>query len=104
MRINYKYLFWLGIAILITTNLYWIYSTIDNAVGHTYYRESCEGYYQDMINFKQIVELNKNKKDVIEFLEQNNVKYDSFTKGSDYIIKFNSFDLIFNEKGNLIQE
>ena len=102
MKVNYKHLFWYGLVLLITSNVYWMYITIDNAVGHGYYKESCESYYQDMLNFKQIVEVNRNKKEVIEFLEINNVNYDSFKKGPDFIITFNSFELKFNKKGILI--
>ena len=89
-------------SILFISNAFWIYQTIDNAVGHSYYKVSCDEYYQDMLKFKQILETKSTKTEAIDFLELNKVEYDSFQKGTEFIISFNSFALTFDEKGILI--
>jgi len=101
MKRTYKILFWFTLTILVVSNIFWIYQTIDNSVGYTYYKVSCDEYYQDMLEFKQILETKSTKKEAIDFLELNKVEYDSFQKETEFIITFNSFALIFDEKGIL---
>jgi len=102
MKRTYKILFWITLTILVTTNLFWFYQTIDNAIGHSYYEVSCDGYYQDMLKFKQILETKSTKSEVIDFLEINKVEYDSFQKGTEFIITFDSFELEYDKNGKLI--
>lgn len=102
MKQTYKIRFCLTLVILVLSNIFWVYQTIDNAVGHTYYKVSCEEYYQDMLKFKQIVETKSTRKEAINFLKINKIKYESFQKGTEYIIIFNSFALVYDEKWELI--
>lgn len=100
----YKPLFWITITILIITNSYWFYLTIDNAVGHHYYQISCDEYSKDISEFRKIFISEKlNKDETLEFLNSNNIKFEIINKGNNSIILFNSFSLVFDKKGNLTQ-
>ena len=102
MKRTYKILFWITLTILVISNVFWIYQTIDNAFGHSYYKVSCDEYYQDMLKFKQILETKSTKKEAIDFLETNKVEYESFQKGAEFIITFDSFALEYDDNGKLI--
>lgn len=102
MKRTYKILFWITLIILVLSNLFWIYQTIDNAVGQNYYKVSCDEYYQDMLRFKQVLETKSTKREAINFLESNNVEYESFHKGIEFIITFDSFELKYDTNGKLI--
>ncbi len=101
MKSRWKISFWIGIVILLLTNIFWIYQVVDNAIGMTYYKDSCEDFQSDMIQLKSILEKKTTKESAINFLEQNGVDYNSFPKGNEFIIQLNSFDMIFNENGEL---
>lgn len=100
---SYKKIFWLTFAVLIFSNLFWIYQTINNALGHDYYKVSCDEYYKDAFNLRKVLESKSDIVGVIEFLENNKIEYESFQKGTDSVINLNSFDLIYNKKGELIE-
>jgi hypothetical protein len=102
MKRSYKILFWTTLAILVITNIFWFYQAIDNAVGQSYYRDSCDDYYQDMLKFKQILETKSTKREAINFLKTNNIAYESFQKGTEFIISFDSFALEYDTNGKLI--
>lgn len=102
MKRTYKILFWITLTIMVVSNIFWIYQSIDNAVGHSYYKVSCDEYYQDMLKFKQFIETKSTKEEAIDFLELNKVEYDSFQKGTEFIITFSSFDLTYDKNGKLI--
>lgn len=104
MKHTYKILFWITFTILVISNIFWIYQTIDNAVGQNYYQISCDEYRSDMIEFKKILEAKSTKEEAIEFLKINNVEYDSFQKGTEYIISLSSFALTFNDNGKLMSD
>ena len=106
MNRKYKILFWVALTILVISNIFWFYQTIDNAVGKGYYKVSCDEYYNDMIEFKKILQTQKTKNEIVDFLERYHVKYDSIQKGTDFIITLNSFSITFDKKGNqkLIEE
>lgn len=97
---TFKILFWITLGLFVISNTFWIYQTIDNAVGHSYYKVSCDEYYNDMVEFKKILGTLKTKKETIGFLENYNVKYDSIQKGTDFIITLNSFSVTFDNNGN----
>ena len=101
MKNKYKVSFWLCIIVLIGTNIFWHYQTIDNAVGHNYYTLSCEEYKKDTDQFVKILGLNQSENDMISFLEKTDIKYNGFEKGEDYVVQFNSFDFIFWKDGKL---
>lgn len=94
MKHTYKILFWITFTTLVISNIFWIYQIIDNAIGQNYYQVSCDEYHNDMVEFKEILETKLTKEEAIEFLKMNNVEYDSFQKGTEYIITLNSFALI----------
>ena len=102
MKRSYKILFWTTLIILVISNIFWIYQTIDSAVGQNYYMDSCDEYYQDMLKFKQILETKSTKREAINFLKTNNVEYKSFQKGTEFIISFDSFALEYDRDGKLI--
>ena len=102
MKRTYKILFWITLTFLVISNIFWIYQTIDTAVGHNYYKVSCDGYYQDMLKFKQILETKSTKEEALSFLKTNNVEFDSLQKGTEFFISFNSFALEYDENGKLI--
>lgn len=102
MKSPYNILFWMTLLFLIISNTFWVYQTIDNAVGQDYYIVSCNEYYQDMLQFKQILDSKKSQKEAIEFLDNNLIAYESFQKGNEFIIVFNSFALTYNDEGILI--
>jgi hypothetical protein len=101
MKHTYKILFWITLTILVISNIFWIYQTIDNAVGQNYYQVSCDEYHKDMIEFKKILETKSTKEEAIGFLKRYNVEYDNFQKGTEYIVTLNSFALIFDANGKL---
>nr|WP_319571723.1 hypothetical protein [uncultured Draconibacterium sp.] len=101
MKRSYKILFWMTLTILVISNIFWFYKTIDNAVGQSYYMDSCDEYYQDMHKFKQILETKSTKREAINFLKTNNIEYESFQKGTKFIISFDSFALEYDTDGKL---
>ena len=104
MKRRYKILFWITLTILVVSNIFWIYNIFDNAVGHSYYKVSCDEYYQDMLKLKQLLETKSTKREAINFLETNNIEYESFQKGTEFIISFDSFVLEFDIDGKLISD
>ena len=104
MKRQYKLLFWITLIFLFISNSFWIYQTIDNAVGQNYYKVSCDEYYEDMLKFKQVIETKSTRKNAMDFLEKNKIEYDRFQKGTKTIISFGSFSLAYNENGELITE
>ena len=102
MKSTYKILFWITLTILVLSNTFWIYQAIDNAVGHSYYKVSCDEYYQDMLRFKQILDAKTTKMEAINFLKKNKVEFASFQKGAEFIITFDSFALEYDTDGRLI--
>ena len=99
MKHPWKKLFWISLIILVISNLFWLYKTVDISVGHNYYEESCDGYYKDMTQFKKILDNYQTKRELIDFLESNHVRFDSIQKGSDFIVTFNSFSITFDKNG-----
>jgi wyosine [tRNA(Phe)-imidazoG37] synthetase (radical SAM superfamily) len=95
MKRTYKILFWITIIALIFSNLFWIYFSIDNAVGHHYYKVSCDEYKNDLNEFMKTIESFNSKKETIDFLEENSIQFDSIQKGNEFIIIFNSFEIVF---------
>lgn len=95
-------MFWISLGLLFITNAFWIYQIIDNAVGMDYYKVSCNEYHGDMLELKKVLDLKKTKTESLQFLDEHGVDYDSFQKGNEFIITMNSFDLTFNEEGNLV--
>ena len=81
--------------------MFWIYQTIDSAVGQNYYKVGCEELKLDIDELVKMLELNLSKNEMVSFLKINDVKYDGFEKGKDYIIQFNSFDFTFGKNGEL---
>ncbi|MBQ0768055.1 MAG: hypothetical protein KBT58_02115, partial [Bizionia sp.] len=73
MKKTYKILFWITLLFLFLTNIFWLYKTIDTAVGHNYYKVSCNEYYTDMLKFRQIIETKLTKKEAIAFLTKNSI-------------------------------
>ena len=104
MKNKWRSLFWVCLIVLISSNLYWFYITIDSAVGRSYLETSCEEFEKDMIVFKKSIESKKNKSKLIEFLKKENIEVESFKKGKTYVFNFNSFSLTYDEKGNKINE
>ena len=104
MKRRYKILFWITLTILVVSNIFWIYNTFDNAVGHSYYKVSCDEYYQDMLKLKQVLETKSTKGEAINFLETNDIEYESFQKGTEFIISFDSFALEYDTDGKLISD
>jgi hypothetical protein len=104
MKNIWKFLFWICLIITIVSNVFWIYNTLENAVGNNYYKVSCEEYYKDVSILKVIIEKKETKKELISFLENNNVKFESFSKGAENIIVLNSFSIAFDKNGNKTNE
>lgn len=103
MKSRWKIAFWISITILLLSNLFWLYQIIDNAVGMTYFKDSCTNYQDDMIELKRILDYKDSKKTAIEFLELHRVKYDSFQKADNFIIQLNSFDMIYDKNEQLLK-
>ena len=100
MKKNWKILFWIALIILVISNVFWAYITVNNAVGQSYYKVTCDEYYHDMIEFKKILETQKTKNEIIDFLIDYEVKFDTVQKGNDFTITMNSFSIKFDNKGN----
>lgn len=103
MKTRWKIAFFITIIILVLTNLFWVYQVVDNAIGMTYYKDSCGRFQQDTDKLIQILESKTTKETAIDFLEQHNILYESFPKGNEFIIQLNSFSIIFNNDGKLLR-
>ena len=103
-NVNWKISFFGTLTLLISSNLFWVYETLDNAVSHSYFESSCEKYDLDRNNFMEIIMSLDKKDDVIDFLTLYKVEFDSFEKGGNLIISLNSFQLEYNSDGRLIDE
>jgi hypothetical protein len=103
MKLNYKLLFWISLALLGISNLFWGYHMIDVAIGHNYYSVSCEEYQVDRLEFKKVLDSKKTKAEALDFLKSYHIKYDSIEKGSEFIITLSSFDMVYNQQGDLIE-
>ena len=102
MKLRWKTAFWTSILVLLLSNLFWAYQVLDNAVGMTYYKDSCGNYQSDMQELKEILETKTSKETVLAFLEHHHVQFDSFHKADDFIIQLNSFELIYDKNGQLV--
>ena len=88
--------------LLLSSNAFWVYTSIDHAYSVTYSEDSCEKYRKDKEILLNTVKEFNSKEKTLEFLSKNDVTFDSFQKGKDeYIISLNSFGLTFNEEGKL---
>jgi hypothetical protein len=103
MKNKYKIAFWICCTVLIGSNTYWIYQTIDNAIGANYYQISCEEYRKDSNELLKALKNYNSKDEMIYFLDIHKVSYKEFQKGSEFIIQLNSFDFTFNENKLLIE-
>lgn len=102
MKYRWKILFWVSLGLLVLSNIFWIYVILDNAVGMTYFKDTCTKHEGDMLVLKGILETKLTKENTISFLNQHKVKFESFPKGDEFVIQLNSFDIIFNKEGHLI--
>jgi hypothetical protein len=102
MKSHWKILFWISIVLLIVTNLLWLYNTIDNAVGHHYYSIGCEEYRQDAEVCHHLLASSASKDEVIRLLDSGEIHYETFDKGTEFIISLHSFDLVFDKDGRLV--
>ncbi len=96
MKKYWKILFFISLIILILTNIYWIYTTLNTGVGHSYYKVSCEEYKKDVVELKKIVEAITNKEDAVEILNDHKITFDTLYKGEEFIIRFESFALSYH--------
>lgn len=103
MHNRYKSLFWATIIILILSNVYWLYQTVDNAVGHSYYQVNCEEWKDDLKELKKVLPIELNKNDMVNFLAHKDIAYNGFAKGEEFVIQLHSFDFVYNQNGQLIQ-
>jgi hypothetical protein len=55
-----------------------------------------------MIELKKVLESQKTKSEVLKFLDSHRVKYSSLQNGEEFIISMSSFNMVFNEKGELV--
>ncbi|MCB9034426.1 MAG: hypothetical protein H6553_11350 [Chitinophagales bacterium] len=99
----YKILFWITLVFLFLTNLFWIHNKMDTAVGHSYYKDSCEAYKNDLTELQKLLSEGLNKTEMLNYLDSNKIVYNAFEKGNEYIIQFTSFDLVYDNTGNLIK-
>jgi hypothetical protein len=78
---------------------------IDNAIGHGYYKVSCEEYKIDADNFQTILNSFDIEEDLIKFLEQNGIDFELINKASNenYII-LGSTGVLFDDSGKIIGE
>ena len=104
MKNKWKNLFWTSLLILLFTNLFWFYQTLDSAVGRRYYEVSCSEYEKDKAVFKKLIDSKDTKTELLQFLKDNNISFEGFQKGTDYVVNFNSFSVLFDSKGNLKNE
>ncbi len=104
MKNKWKTLFWLSLIILFLTNLFWIYQTIDSAVGRGYYEVTCIEYEKDKTILKKLIDSKETKTELLKFLKDNDISFEGFQKGTDYVISFNSFSVLFDSKGKLKNE
>jgi hypothetical protein len=95
-------LFWISVILFIGTNLYWLYTTIDNAVGHNYYQVSCEAWQKDNKELKKLLPLDVYYSEMLGLLENKDLDFYEFEKGDNKIIQFSSIDLIYGKTGELL--
>lgn len=100
----FKILFFIALVLLILTNIFWLYSSIDVAVGHEYYKVSCEEWHKDAIILEELLSDNYNYDNMINYLKGKRVVYTEFKKGDFFVVQLNSFTLIYDKNGELIEE
>ncbi len=101
MEATWKKLFWFTFALFLISNAYWLYSTFDNAISHAYYASECEACKKDVVNLQKIFQPNSTKEETINFLKAKNIEYETVEKGMENILVFKSFELVFNQNGQL---
>ena len=69
-----------------------------------YFEDSCEKYLKDRDILLGIIKRFNSKERTIEFLSKGDVVFDTFEKsGEGFIVVLNSFELIFDDEGHLIE-
>lgn len=102
MKNLWRTLFGVATLLLVTTNLFWFYQMLDNAVANNYYRVGCEEFLTDATTLKNILQTKGDKDEVISYLDNEEVKYEAFEKGDQFVITLGSFDMVFNAENELV--
>ena len=103
MKKPYRTYFWISLIILLTSNIYWFYTTIDNSVGHHYYQISCNEWKSDLEELKKTLPLGIPKQEFEELLKKRNVQYEVIKKGQNHVINFNSFEIVFDNSKKYLE-
>ena len=93
---NWKIGFFVILLTLIATNVYWLYNTLDNVVGHSYYKDSCEPMFEDYELLIPLISQNVNRTEIRKYLESMKVPFDPFKKDGVEILVLNATEIIFN--------
>ena len=101
----WKVLFWITIISFIVSNTFWIYQVVDNAVGHGYYKASCEEYKANSEILELTLRSYGDKDELIDFLEEKAIQFEIHNKADNenYIV-IGTLDIQFNDDGEIIME
>ena len=99
---NWRIGFWIAFILLVVTNIFWLYNSFDNAVSKTYLEDEYVRTKSDVNTFQLLLE-NLEKKELLIKLEKLNIEKDTFTKGNNLIIPFNSFSVITSENSEALK-
>ncbi len=99
MKANWKIIL-IFVVILVTTNGFWLYQIVDNAVENSYYKGDCEKYQTDSKYLKKVLQNFKNKEDLLYFLSKHSIPAITFRKGEETIVQLQSshLEFIFEEE------
>lgn len=89
-------------VLFVLSNFYWFYQVLDRDIHMSYYADSCEKQNRDKAVLLDILKGFNSKEKTIDFLRDHRVVFDSFYKKDEgFIIQLNSFDLTFDEVGEV---
>ena len=102
---SWKALFWIAVILLLTSNIFWIYQIIDNAVGHGYYKVSCEEYKANSDILEWTLRSYQNKDELINFLKDKGIQFEIYNKANNenYVV-IGTIGIQFNDDGEIITE
>ncbi|MGL1889535.1 MAG: hypothetical protein OCD76_23675 [Reichenbachiella sp.] len=98
---NWKIGFFIILLTLVASNIYWFYTTIDNAVTHSYYRDSCEPMFTDFELLTPILVKNINRQELREYLLSMEVEFDSFIKEGEEILVLSATEIVFESDSTI---
>lgn len=87
------------------SNLFWKYQVIDSAVGHGYYKVTCEEYKENSDILNAALNRFENTDALTAFLEKHEIEFETLNKAdNENYITIGSLGIQFLDNGKIVKE